>query len=133
MLTCLVCAYGTQEMPEVEKFKERFEEAMEDDFNMPLALSSLFDLVNFTNKNIDDIKIALGSKKTLLELSEIFGLNLKEEGKDLPAKVEVMIDERNEARKKKDYKRSDEIRKALADMGVILEDTKEGTVWRKHI
>jgi len=118
---------------EVEKFKVRFEEAMEDDFNMPLALSSMFDLVNFTNKSIEDVNIVLGSKKTLLELAQIFGLDLKEEEKDLPAKVGAMIHERDEARKKKDYKRSDEIRKALADMGVILEDTKEGTVWRRHI
>ncbi|MCX5666603.1 MAG: cysteine--tRNA ligase [Candidatus Omnitrophica bacterium] len=119
---------------ELEEYERNFEEAMEDDFNMPLALSSLFEMVNYTNKNIDDAKIALESKKILLKLSTIFGLELKNKGTlDLPAKVESLIKERDEARTKKDYKRSDDIRKKLSDMGVILEDTKEGTVWRKEL
>jgi cysteinyl-tRNA synthetase len=122
-----------RQIEEIEKFRKEFEEAMEDDFNMPLALSNLFELVNFTNKNIDDPDIVSESKKILLELAEIFGLNLKTKGEALPATVEVLIRERDEARAKKDYRKSDEIRDKLANMGVILEDTKEGTVWRKKI
>lgn len=118
---------------ELEEFRKKFEEAMEDDFNMPLALSNLFELVNFTNKNIDDPGIVSESKKILLKLTEIFGLNLKTKDEDLPATVEALIRERDGARAKKDYKKSDDIRKKLAGMGVILEDTKEGTVWRKKI
>ncbi len=119
---------------ELEEFKAKFEEAMDDDFNMPLALAHLFEMANYTNKNIDDAKVALQSKKILLELSGVFGLDLKKKGtEDLPAKVEVLMKERGEARAKKDYKRSDDIRKKLSDMGVILEDTKEGTVWRKEL
>jgi len=114
-----------------EEFKKKFEEAMDDDFNMPLALSSLFELVSFANKNIDDPYIASAARSTLLELSNIFGLSLNTKDKDLPATVEALIRERNEARTDKDYKRSDEIRKELAGMGVVLEDTKEGTTWRK--
>ncbi|MDD5174508.1 MAG: cysteine--tRNA ligase [Candidatus Omnitrophica bacterium] len=116
----------------LNEFRTRFEEAMDDDFNMPLALAHLFEMVNFTNKNIDDANVAVSSKIILLELSEIFGLNLvKKEAKDpQAAKIEALIKERDEARAKKDYKRSDEIREKLSGMGIIIEDTKEGTIWR---
>ncbi|MDP3730628.1 MAG: cysteine--tRNA ligase [Candidatus Omnitrophota bacterium] len=126
---------GTVHSPvkELEGFRARFGEAMDDDFNMPLALSNLFELVNFTNKKIDDPNVVFESKKMLLELVQIFGLNLEQIDKDLPDKVETLIKERDEARAKKDYKRSDDIRKKLSGMGVILEDTKEGTVWRKEL
>jgi len=124
---------STGPVKELEEFRAKFEEAMDDDFNMPLALAHLFEMVNYTNKNIDDVKVALRSKKILLELSSVFGLDLKNRGsEDLPAKVGALIKERDEARAKKDYKRSDDIRKKLSDMGVILEDTKEGTIWRKE-
>ena len=108
---------------------------MDDDFNMPLALAHLFEMVNYTNKDIDDAKVALQSKKILLELSSIFGLDLKKSGtEDLPVvKIETLVRQRDEARAEKDYKRSDDIRKKLSGMGVILEDTKEGTVWRKEL
>ena len=119
---------------EIEAFKAKFEEAMDDDFNMPLALAHLFEMVNYTNKNIDDVAVAQQSKEILLELPKIFGIDLgRREAKDLPDKVDILIKERDKARAQKDYKRSDDIRKKLSDMGVILEDTKEGTVWRKGL
>jgi cysteinyl-tRNA synthetase len=118
---------------EIEEFKTRFKEAMDDDFNMPLALANLFELVNFTNKSIDNKDIAAGSKKILLELVEIFGLKLEGKDEGLPATVEALIRKRDEARINKDYKEADHIRKKLADMGVVLEDTKEGTVWRRQV
>ena len=124
----------SHKVKEIEEYKRSFEEAMDDDFNMPLALAHLFEMVNYTNKNIGDAKVALQSKKILLELSGVFGLDLKKRGaEDLPAKVEALMKERDDARAKKDYNRSDDIRKKLSGMGVILEDTKEGTVWRKEL
>ncbi|MDO8535982.1 MAG: cysteine--tRNA ligase [Candidatus Omnitrophota bacterium] len=128
-----VSKYQSVKVDELEEFRMKFEEAMDDDFNMPLALAHLFEMVNFTNKRVDDIKVALGSKKILLELVQNFGLDLRQTGKDLPAQVEAMIKEREEARAAKDYKRSDDIRKKLSDMGIALEDTKDGMVWRKKI
>lgn len=119
---------------ELEKFRETFEGAMDDDFNMPLALASIFELVNFANKNIDNPQTAGQARGLLLEETEVFGLNLEKDlGEDLPAAARALIKERDEARVNKDYKRSDEIRKKLLEIGVILEDTKEGTVWRKKI
>lgn len=119
---------------EIAGFKRRYEEAMDDDFNMPLALASLFEMVNYANKNIEDPAIASQSGALLMELTEIFGLSLKKSrAVDLPAVVEGLIKDRNEARANKDYKKSDDIRRKLSDMGIILEDTKEGTVWRRGI
>ena len=119
---------------EIEEYKLSFEEAMDDDFNMPLALSNMFELVSFTNKHIDDPGVVFESKEMLFKLAQVFGLNLRQADEDLPAaKIEALIKGRDEARSKKDYKRSDDIRKKLSGMGVILEDTKEGTVWRKEL
>jgi cysteinyl-tRNA synthetase len=115
----------------VSDFKRGFEEAMDDDFNMPLALAAMFELVNFTNKNIEDTGISQAAKAALLELAGVFGLSLEVAGKDLPATVENLIRERDKARADKNYKKSDEIREELARMGVVLEDTKAGTTWRK--
>ena len=67
----------------------------------------------------------------MLELAEVLGLRLEGKSEDLPATIEKLIKERDEARIKKDYKRSDDIRKKLSGMGIILEDTKEGTAWRR--
>ena len=69
----------------------------------------------------------------MLKLAEVFELKLEGKTGDLPATVEKLISERNEARDKKDYKKSDEIRKKLLALGVILEDTKEGTTWRRKV
>jgi cysteinyl-tRNA synthetase len=117
---------------EARDYERRFADAMDDDFNMPLALSSMFELVNYANKNIGDPNVVMGSKKILLKLAQVFGLSLKQTDKSLPDTVEELIRRRDEARANKDYKRSDDIRKSLDDMGVILEDTKDGTVWRRR-
>ncbi len=121
--------------PEIANFRRNFEEAMDDDFNMPLALAHLFEMVNYVNKNMDDAKIALQSKEILLELSGVLGLDFKKKGtEELPVtEIEALVKERCEARANKDYKRSDEARKKLSGMGIILEDTKEGTIWRKKL
>jgi cysteinyl-tRNA synthetase len=116
---------------EVESYKKKFEEAMDDDFNMPLALAHMFELVNFANKRMDDTHKISAAGAALVELARIFSLDLKPREKDLPATVEKLIAERNTARAKKDYKRSDEIRQELSGLGVVLEDTKDGTTWRK--
>ena len=120
---------------ELESFRNRFEEAMDYDFNTPIALAALFDLVTYANKHIND-EDANAAKNLLLELSDVFALDLSKS-----VAVSVMDDgvisklvkERNDARSKKDFKKSDDIRKRLDSEGVIIEDTKDGTVWRKKI
>ncbi len=122
----------------------KFSEAMGDDFNTPLALASLFDIVTYANKLMQDkddftkfeIEDLLAIKKHIVELGRVLGLDL---GKDLTkldvdeSAVVAMIDQRNAARARGDFKAADDIRKRLSDdMGIILEDSKEGTSWRKR-
>ncbi|MDD5129647.1 MAG: cysteine--tRNA ligase [Candidatus Omnitrophica bacterium] len=120
---------------ELGDVKGKFAKAMDDDFNTPRALATIFDLVNIANKNIDDQNFISHSWLILQELTSVFGLDLnKKTGfKDLQASVTVLIDQRNDARKRKDFKRSDEIRQELETKGIILEDTKEGTTWRRKL
>ncbi|MDP8230657.1 MAG: cysteine--tRNA ligase [Candidatus Gorgyraea atricola] len=112
----------------VEEFRKRFEEAMDDDFNTPSALAALFDLVTYVNK--------LGTRdkgqgtRELLDLGRVFGLFEKRKVQKLKVEVKKLIEERNKARKEKDFKAADKIREKLDKMGIILEDQKDGTTWR---
>lgn len=126
-----------KQINEINKVKDKFIEAMDDDFNMPGARSSIFDLVNLANKNIDDIDFAFTAKCVLTELLKILGISCT--GILVPFSIEdnevnSMITKRNDARKNKDYALSDKIRKVLEEKGVILEDTKDGkTSWRRKL
>ncbi|MBL7081226.1 MAG: cysteine--tRNA ligase [Candidatus Omnitrophica bacterium] len=119
---------------EIENIKNRFKEVMDDDFNMPQGLASIFDLVNIVNKDIDNPDFIFAAKNLLFELTEIFGLDLKKRKApldDLAASITPLIKERNEARKKHDFQKADKIRKDLEQKGILLEDTKAGTIWRR--
>ncbi|HAV76984.1 MAG TPA: cysteine--tRNA ligase [Anaerolineae bacterium] len=115
--------------------KESFVNAMDDDFNTPLALAALYELVKAINTARDNgandgqLKIA---QDTLRELTGVLGLQLKEKqgSSEADAEVEALIAERNEARKQKQWARSDELRDQLKNMGVTIEDSKDGTKWR---
>ncbi len=118
-----------------EEYERKFEEAMDDDFNTPLALSVLFELARETNKRIEEKRINRKSLervlKTFMELGGILGLffEMKMEGlsEELLA---VLVDVRNKARAEKLWKFSDEIRDRLKEMGIVLEDTPQGTRWK---
>ena len=119
-------------------FRERFFEAMNDDFNTPIALSVIFDLVHAVNtareKNAPEL---IGLGLLLKSLGNILGLLERDpqaylQGKsEDKAEIELLIAEREEARTTKNWARADELRKQLAAMGVVLEDTAQGTIWRK--
>ncbi len=125
---------------ELEAVKNKFISAMDDDFNTPQGLAAIFELVSITNKNMDNQEFVSASREILSELTKLFGLGVSASVNvgalslklELP-NVEVLIKEREEARKNKDFKKSDEIRKELEDKGIILEDTKDGTAWRKKL
>jgi cysteinyl-tRNA synthetase len=127
----------------VKEKTDSFIEAMDDDFNTPLALGHLFDLVTETNKFIDSGKNDLdyydkidAAAVTLQHLTrKIFGLSLNNFAKDGLSEEEAeLILQRQEARKSGDFKRSDEIRtKLLKEYGIIVEDTKDGQDWRREI
>ena len=116
-----------------EAFVSRFEEAMDDDFNTADAISVIFEMVKHANTLKPEETTAEGweaLRNTLSRLADILGI---EEPKEelLDADIEALIEERQAARKAKNYARADEIRKELADKGILLEDTKEGVKWKR--
>jgi cysteinyl-tRNA synthetase len=123
----------------MEEIRRRFREAMDDDFNTPLALSCLFDLAKYVNKLFDTQKsiskrLADDLINTFRELGGIIGILQKEEVKEeLPEELRLLIEERERAREMKDWKTADEIRKRLEKLGIILEDTPQGVKWKKKI
>lgn len=118
----------------LDGLKDNFIKAMDDDINTADAISVIFDIVKYANTNFDENT----SKKTLEytvslleELMNVLGI-LKEDAKDfLDSDIEALIEERNNARKNKDFKRADEIRDMLKDAGIILEDTRGGVKWKR--
>ncbi len=117
-----------------EEFKKKFEGAMDDDFNMPLGLAAIFELVTETNRKIDDPAFTAGVKKALLGMAGVFGLDINAPaGEEGTGEIDELVAARNAARMKKDFKEADKIRKILDERGVILEDTKDGTAWRKKL
>ena len=107
-----------------KKYLEEFENAMNDDLNTPNALQVLWKLVR-------DEK-AEGKLKTIKKMDEIFGLKLLEKEKvDVPASVMKLVHERETARKKKDWKKSDELREKIHKLGFSIDDTDEGSRVRK--
>jgi len=116
--------------------RKKFTQAMNDDFNTPQALTQLFILAKKVNKLISKEKIseklAEDLTQTFRELGGILGILEKEVEEEKPPKsVQTLIQEREEARKKKDWKRADEIREEIKRLGYLLEDTAEGARWKK--
>jgi len=123
----------------MEENKRKFGEAMDDDFNTPLALSYLYDLVKEVNKFLDEqksINKRLADKLvvTFKEIGWIFGILQREEmEEEIPEELRLLIEERERAREKKDWRTADEIRRRLEGFGIILEDTSQGVKWKKKI
>lgn len=115
------------------KHKDRFTEAMDDDLNTADAVSAIFDLVRDINANINDktSKLTIQYAYNLyMELAGVLGLLGKEE-KSLDEEIEALIEERQKARKEKNWALADEIRDNLNGKGIILEDTPSGVKWRR--
>jgi cysteinyl-tRNA synthetase len=127
---------------EIGKLKERFEQAMNDDLNTSIALSVIFDLVRLANSLLEDSST---NKETFKAVRKVF----KELGGDvlgivkdqyqqqdqvdeamLDKMVGVIIEQRNAARQKKDFAAADALRDKLEEIGIVLEDTTNGTAWR---
>ena len=109
-------------------FREEFENAMNDDFNTADALSAVFNLVSYINSNINSVKEA---NDELLELTNVLGLRVEREEEVLDSDIEKLIEDRQNARKNKDFAKADEIRDKLKNMGIELLDTREGVKWKR--
>jgi cysteinyl-tRNA synthetase len=116
----------------VEQIVADFKAAMNDDFNVQNGLTEIFNLVSLANNYSAQDEVAKTSVelilKTLTELTSILGIKLDEQ-KDLSKEIQEMVDQRDQARADKDFATSDKLRDQLKEMGVILEDTPQGTRW----
>lgn len=115
------------------ELKKEFLESMDDDLNTADAISKVYELIRYTNTFDEntDLKVVKGAVKLLSDFSSVLGLLYKEEDDNLDEKVEKLIEEREEARKNKDFKRADEIRDILKEMNIELKDTRNGVVWKR--
>ena len=113
----------------VREYAARFDAAMDDDLNTADAIGAIFEIVRDGNVSLNEqsAKAAVeGVLNTLLELTQVLGLLMKAAEDGLPAEIQQMADERAQARKDKNWKRSDELRDALAAAGYIVKDTPQG-------
>ncbi len=132
----------SEEMTENEKaayaktdeYVKAFENAMEDDFNTADAVASVFDLVKYSNTTADAqsskeyLKLLLNR---LVSLTDVLGLVVDRKEEMLDDDIEKLIEERQAARKAKDFARADAIRDQLLEKGIILKDTREGVQWKR--
>jgi len=133
-------AKAIKETEELSKqFRDKFIEAMDDDFNMPKGMAVLFDMISVSNKILDteaDLKVKLAGIGGLVEeILDVFGISFKPiETTEMSAKdIEKLIKIRAEYKQQKKYQDADDIRKKLEERGIILEDTKDGTAWRSRL
>jgi len=120
----------------IEKARSDFEDAMDDDLNVSIALSVIFDFVKkintfMMNENISK-KDAEKAIALMHDFDSVFGILKKEELKEeISKEIEQLIEKRQEARKNNDYKLADKIRDQLKEKGIILKDIKDGVRWKK--
>ena len=129
---------NTEEEAFVERLKtyeKRFDDAMDDDMNTADALGAIFELVKDANVTVREgvsRKAAKAALDSLEAICDVLGLLSKKED-ELPEEIAVLVRERAEARKNKDWARSDELRNQIVSAGYILEDTKQGQKVRKDV
>lgn len=131
-----------KEMTDAEKeafaktseFVADFERAMDDDFNTADAISAIFDLVKYANTtaNADSSAEYLTSvRELIIKLADVLGIIVEKEEEILDEEIENLIQERQAARKDRNFARADEIRDELLEKGIILKDTREGVKWSR--
>lgn len=112
---------------EIENYKQKFLQAINDDLNMPVAMSIVWDVIKNPKKSIE-------LKDLLLDFDRVLGFDLENYEKEeniLPAEVQELVQKRNEARTNKNWQESDKIRDILTEMGYTVKDSKEGTIVEK--
>lgn len=113
---------------------KKFEAAMDDDFNTADAISAVFEVVKLSNSTISEEsgKAYLSElKKEIETLCGVLGIITEKKKEALDSEIEAMIEARQQARKSKNFALADEIRGKLLDMGIVLEDTREGVKWKR--
>lgn len=119
---------------ELDDFRQKFIDAMDDDVNTADAVSVIFELAKLINSNVDENSSLEFAKKCLDEFNELTGvLNIVNKKKDtvLDKDIEELIQKRTDAKKNKEFQLADDIRQQLLDMGIVLEDTRQGVKWKR--
>lgn len=117
-----------------DKYREKFNTAMDDDINTADAIAAIFELVRDINTALSDNATAIFAKECLnrmRELCDVLGIVPKIEEASLDAEIEEMIEKRQAARKEKNFAEADRIRDELGKMGIVLEDTPQGVKWHR--
>jgi len=118
----------------LDKYRERFIEKMDDDFNTADAISVLFDLTKDINNNINinsSVELCEKAGALIRELGNPLGILQNRMKKDLETEIQELIDKRQQARKDKDFALADKIRDNLKNRNIVLEDTPQGVRWKK--
>ncbi|MBR5376443.1 MAG: cysteine--tRNA ligase [Lachnospiraceae bacterium] len=121
-------------LEKVSALKEKYNDAMDDDLNTADAISVIFELVKLANteaKAESSRGLIMQLKDAVTELAGILGLVVEEEKEDLDSEIEALIEERQSARKNRDFARADQIRDELLQKGIVLKDTREGVKWER--
>ncbi|HIR75658.1 MAG TPA: cysteine--tRNA ligase [Candidatus Choladousia intestinipullorum] len=121
-------------LAEVKSFETKFDEAMDDDFNTADAIAAVFELVKYANTNVTSANTAAltgAVKEAIIRLCDILGIIAEVKEELLDDEIEKLIEERQAARKAKNFARADEIRNELLEKGIVLLDTREGVKWKR--
>lgn len=121
----------------IEKLHNEFHESMEDDFNTPLAISKILEAAAAVNQHMDSGSASVSDVKKagdrIIEMGEIMQIIPTIENAEIPKEAQKMLDERDAARKKNDFQKSDELRERLKkEFGIIVEDTPKGQRWKTN-
>lgn len=121
--------------PLLKQAREQFEQAMDDDLNTAQALAVLFDLVREINIAMDQKGVSeedhAAIHKAVAEINEVFDI-LAEPESEMDSRIRELIEQRNAARRARNFPLADQFRSQIYEMGYIIEDTREGTRWKKR-
>jgi len=115
----------------MKQLREQFKEAMNDDFNTPLAISNIFGWINTINKEIGNLNKSQSTEilNAFYDIDQVLGLNLDRVVEEaIPENVQKLAESREKSRKEKDWAESDRLRDEIAKLGYVAEDTSEGPV-----
>ena len=121
-------------MAQADALRGKYEAAMDDDFNTADAISAVFELVKLANSTADadsTARYVSYLKDMIQDLCDVLGIITERKAETLDSQVEELIAARQQARKEKNFALADEIRGKLLDMGIVLEDTREGVKWKR--
>jgi len=127
-------AAEADQVMQANEFVGKFEAAMDDDLNTSDAISVVFELVKYANTTLVDgvtKEYAIAVYDILTRLTDVLGIIVEKEEELLDSDIEAMIQARQDARKARDFAKADEIRNALLEKGIVLEDTREGVRWKR--